>query len=89
MRCAHYALTPTTPVRAVRCRRRARLRVQVGARVWAVCAPCLGALRALWGEGLRVRHRLDRSPTARRDRTPPGAAGRRVARGAAGDYGAV
>ena len=53
MRCAHYALTPTTPVRAVRCRRRARLRVQVGARVWAVCAPCLGALRVLWGEGLR------------------------------------
>ena len=45
---------PTTPVRAVRCRRRARLRVQVGARVWAVCAPCLGALRALWGEGLRA-----------------------------------
>ena len=55
MRCAHYALTPTLPVRAVRCRRRARLRVRCGTeRVWAVCAPCCEALRALWGEGLRV-----------------------------------
>ena len=55
MRCAHYALTPTAPVRAVRCRRRAVLRVRCGTeRVWAVCAPCCEALRVLWGEGLRV-----------------------------------
>lgn len=53
MRCAHYALSPTSPVRALRCRRTAVHRVQVGARVWAVCAPCLGALRVLWGDALR------------------------------------
>lgn len=49
-RCAHYALTPT-PVRAVRCRRRAVACVRVGggARAWAVCAPCTDALRVLWG----------------------------------------
>ena len=55
MRCEHYALTPTLPVRALRCRRTAVHRVRCGTeRVWAVCAPCCEALRVLWGEGLRV-----------------------------------
>ena len=53
-RVRHGAAAPA-PVRAVRCRRRAVLRVRCGTeRVWAVCAPCCEALRVLWGEGLRV-----------------------------------
>lgn len=54
MRCAHYALSPTAPVRALHCRRTAVHRVRCGTeRVWAVCDGCLGALRVLWGDALR------------------------------------
>lgn len=55
MRCEHYALTPTPPVRAVRCPREATRRVRCGtARVWAVCDACGEALRVLWGAGCVV-----------------------------------